>query len=112
MENSGGSKALRLSNSLACREHEHSKDFLPSAGGIPMKLRLCSSLIVLLSVLLAGFPAAAQVSASDAQLNGTVRDQTGSVIAKAAVSLRNLDTNHIYSATSSSTGFYILANLP
>jgi len=76
-----------------------------------MKLRLYAP-IVLLSVLLLAFPAAAQVSAADAQLNGTVRDQTGSVIVKATVSLRNPDTNHVYTTTSNSTGFYIVANLP
>ena len=35
----------------------------------------------------------AQISAAEAQLNGSVRDQTGGLIAKASVTLRNVDTN-------------------
>ncbi|HEU5415482.1 MAG TPA: carboxypeptidase-like regulatory domain-containing protein, partial [Candidatus Angelobacter sp.] len=77
-----------------------------------MKLRVCATFLLSLFVLVATFPAAGQVSAADAQLNGTVRDQTGSVIVKATISLRNLDTNHVYTASSGTTGFYILPNLP
>ncbi|HEX5434009.1 MAG TPA: carboxypeptidase regulatory-like domain-containing protein, partial [Candidatus Angelobacter sp.] len=77
-----------------------------------MKLRVWASLLFSLFVLATTLSAAAQVSAADAQLNGTVRDQTGSVIVQAAVSLRNLDTNHVYTAATNGTGFYILANLP
>src|ERR1043166_8930998 len=44
----------------------------------------------------------AQVDAAEAQLNGSVRAQTGSVVVKAAVTLRQLDTNHIYRQTSNS----------
>jgi hypothetical protein len=54
----------------------------------------------------------AQSSAADAQLNGSVRDQTGSVIPKAAVTLRNVDTNQIYKTASNGVGFYILTNVP
>ena len=54
----------------------------------------------------------AQVTAAEAQLNGTVRDQTGSVIVKATVSLRNVDTNRVYTATSNASGGYILTNVP
>src|SRR6266404_197471 len=53
-----------------------------------------------------------QVNAAEAQLNGSVRDQTGSVVVKAAVTLRNVDTNHIYKTTSNSEGFYIVTNIP
>ena len=54
----------------------------------------------------------AQISAAEAQLNGSVRDQTGSMVVKAAVTLRNVDTNQIYKTTSNSVGFYILTNVP
>src|SRR5579864_2581120 len=54
----------------------------------------------------------AQSSAADAQLNGSVRDQTGSMIVKAAVALRNVDNNQTYKTTSNSAGFYILTNVP
>src|SRR5215467_13987642 len=47
-----------------------------------------------------------------AQLNGTVRDSTGSVVANAAVSLRNIDTNRTYTSTSDTSGYYIVPNLP
>ena len=53
----------------------------------------------------------AQVGAAQAQLNGVVRDQTGSVITKAAVTLRNVDTNQTYGASSNSEGYYIVANV-
>ncbi|HEY2234710.1 MAG TPA: carboxypeptidase-like regulatory domain-containing protein, partial [Candidatus Angelobacter sp.] len=56
--------------------------------------------------------ASAQSSSAEAQLNGSVRDQTGSVIAKAAVALRNVDTNQTYKTTSNNVGFYILPNVP
>ncbi len=54
----------------------------------------------------------AQSSAADAQLNGSVRDQTGSMVVKAAVTLRNVDTNQIYKTASNGVGFYILTNVP
>jgi hypothetical protein len=53
-----------------------------------------------------------QVSAAEAQLNGSVRDQTGSVIVKAQVALRNVDNNQVYKVSSNSIGFYILTNVP
>jgi hypothetical protein len=54
----------------------------------------------------------AQISAAEAQLNGSVRDQTGGLIAKASVTLRNVDTNQTYKTTSNNVGFYILTNVP
>ncbi|HLQ77058.1 MAG TPA: TonB-dependent receptor, partial [Terriglobia bacterium] len=54
----------------------------------------------------------AQAVIAVAQLNGTVRDSTGSVVANASVSLRNLDTNRTYMSTSDSSGYYIVPNLP
>jgi Carboxypeptidase regulatory-like domain/TonB dependent receptor len=77
-----------------------------------MKSRFSAPLLLVPVLLLASFPAVGQVSAADAQLNGTVRDQTGSVIVKANISLRNLDTNHVYTVASSNTGFYILTSVP
>src|SRR5262245_15962154 len=54
----------------------------------------------------------AQAVIAVAQLNGTVRDTTGSVVASASVSLRNVDTNRTYMSTSDSSGYYIIPNLP
>src|SRR5215469_12218809 len=56
--------------------------------------------------------ALAQANTGDAQLNGSVRDQTGSMIVKASVSLRNVATNQDYKATSNNVGFYILTDVP
>src|SRR5215831_15251515 len=75
-------------------------------------------LVVLTFVLLTGVlissasSAFAQAVITVAQLNGTVRDSTGSVVANATVSLRNLDTNRTYTSTSDASGYYIVPNLP
>ena len=53
----------------------------------------------------------AQVSGSGAQLNGTVRDTSGGVVAKASLEIRDTDTNRTYSATTTDVGFYVLPNL-
>jgi hypothetical protein len=53
----------------------------------------------------------AQVSGSGAQLNGTVRDATGGIVAKASLVVRETDTNRTYSAITTETGFYVLPNL-
>src|SRR5436190_15091755 len=54
----------------------------------------------------------AQAVIAVAQLNGTVGDTSGSVVANASVSLRNLDTNRTYTSTSDGSGYYIVPNLP
>ncbi len=53
-----------------------------------------------------------QASISLAQLNGSVRDEGGGVIAKAAIALREVDTNLVYTAATNESGFYVLPNLP
>jgi hypothetical protein len=70
------------------------------------------ALVMLALVLFLSHRAAlAQANTGDAQLNGSVHDQTGSVIVKASVSLRNVATNQVYKASSNSVGFYILTNV-
>ena len=54
----------------------------------------------------------AQAVITVAQLNGTVRDTTGSVVANATISLRNLDINRTYTSMSDVSGYYIVPNLP
>jgi len=76
-----------------------------------MKARFASGLLLVFVLVLSCGAVFAQ-GASDAQLNGTVRDQTGGVIVKASVTLRNVDNNQVYKATSNSTGFYILTSVP
>src|SRR5712692_11946750 len=52
-----------------------------------------------------------QASAGLAQLNGTVRDESGGAVAKASVTLREMDTNRVYTAASNDDGFYVVPNL-
>jgi hypothetical protein len=74
--------------------------------------------IVLLAVLgmliLGGWakPSYSQVGASSAQLNGAVRDESGGSVAKAAITLRETETNRTYTAISTDNGLYVFANLP
>lgn len=53
-----------------------------------------------------------QATTSLAQLSGTVQDSSGAAVAKVAISLREIDTNRVYSATSNETGYYLVPNLP
>ena len=76
-------------------------------------MRVRGSLLVVLAVLIlfAGVHAAsAQVSGS-AQLNGIVRDESGGSVAKAAITLRDLDTNRTYTAVSIDNGTYVIPNI-
>src|SRR5437870_1014637 len=63
-------------------------------------------------VLMFANSAFAQAVIAVAQLNGTARDTSGSVVANATVSLRNLDNNRTYTSTSDASGYYIVPNLP
>ncbi len=71
-------------------------------------------LVFLLFVVFLGsaVSAFAQVGASTAQLNGSVRDESGGAVVKAAITLREMDTNRVYTATSNDAGFYVLPNVP
>ena len=57
-------------------------------------------------------PAISQSTAALAQLNGTVQDERGAVITKATITLREMDTNRSYSATSNDNGYYAVPNVP
>jgi outer membrane receptor protein involved in Fe transport len=74
--------------------------------------RSIASLLSAFCLLFFSISAVAQVSTAEAQLNGSVHDQTGGLIAKATVSVRNVDTNHVYQAAFTGVGSYILTNLP
>jgi len=56
--------------------------------------------------------AVGQATISFAQLNGTILDANGRTVAGASVTLRDLDTNRTYTASSSAPGFYLVPNLP
>src|SRR5713101_1311867 len=78
-----------------------------------MRLRFC--LLTVLGVVLVGGsarPAFSQAGASNAQLNGSVRDESGGSVAKATITLRGTDTNRTYTAVSNDSGLYVIANLP
>src|SRR5713226_10467814 len=70
-------------------------------------------LAVLGMVILGGLakPSCGQVGGSAAQLNGAVRDESGGSVAKAAISLRETETNRTYTAVSNENGLYVLASL-
>ena len=57
-------------------------------------------------------PALAQGSIGNAQLNGTVLDQSGRPVVGAAVRVTNTATATVYTATSNDRGFYVVANVP
>ena len=54
----------------------------------------------------------AQVGASVALLNGTVRDPSGDVVVGAAITVKDVDTNRTYTATTNTSGFYVVPSLP
>jgi hypothetical protein len=54
----------------------------------------------------------AQVGASTAQLNGSVRDESGGSVPKANIVLRETETNRTYTAMSNDNGLFVVANLP
>jgi hypothetical protein len=72
-----------------------------------MRLDIVGVLILLLLVT----PAAAQ-SLSTAQINGTVRDQSGAALPGATVTVTQTDTGLVRSVVTDETGSYVLQNLP
>jgi outer membrane receptor protein involved in Fe transport len=79
-----------------------------------MKLRTTLAGLVTLAmfVCLLAPHGVAQVGASTAQLNGSVRDETGGSVAKANIVLRDTETNRTYTAVSNDNGLFVVANLP
>lgn len=77
-----------------------------------MSSRVWRPLVLVFSLLAGSHDAFAQAGTSAAQLNGTIRDEKGGSVAKAAVSLRDLDTNHAYTTSANENGFYVLPSLP
>lgn len=71
-------------------------------------------LVVLAIVVFLGssLPAFSQGTTALAQLNGTVRDQSGGAVVNASITLRDVDTNRTYTTHSNDVGFYIVPNLP
>jgi outer membrane receptor protein involved in Fe transport len=78
-----------------------------------MRTRLLGVVLFLFAVLGAFAPsAAAQAGLSFAQLNGTVLDPGGRAVVSAQVVVRDPDTNQTFQATTNTTGFFIVPDLP
>ncbi|HYM00198.1 MAG TPA: carboxypeptidase-like regulatory domain-containing protein, partial [Blastocatellia bacterium] len=74
-----------------------------------------SGVVVVLGIVIllgCSVQALCQASATVAQLNGAVRDANGAVIVGANLTLREVDTNRRYSASSNEDGLYLIPNLP
>jgi hypothetical protein len=67
---------------------------------------------LLLLLLLSAPVAFGQAQSNAADLQGTVRDSTGAVVANAGVTARNPGTNFSRSVTTNDEGFYRIINLP
>jgi outer membrane receptor protein involved in Fe transport len=68
------------------------------------------TLILSVICLLAGTPLLAQFDS--AQINGTIRDQTGALIPNATVQIQNRDTGLVRQTVTNSTGIYVLSQIP
>ncbi len=78
-----------------------------------MRLRGTQNVWVVVCMALSLAPHAfTQATISFAQLNGTVKDTSGRIIAGASVTVRDLATNQTVSTTSNASGFYLAPNLP
>lgn len=77
-----------------------------------MRLRIWTFLAAVMMTVLSTQFAAAQATISFAQLSGTVTDESGRALVKAAITVRALDTNQSYSAVSNETGYYLVPSLP
>jgi outer membrane receptor protein involved in Fe transport len=77
-----------------------------------MRTRWLGVVLFLLVVLAASSPFAAAQALSFAQLNGTVVDAGGRVMVSAHVAVRDLDTNQSFQATTTTSGFFVVPNLP
>jgi outer membrane receptor protein involved in Fe transport len=76
-----------------------------------MKVRTGLSAILAVAILLiSAGPTWSQTSV--ASLNGTVLDESGGTVSGASISLREMDRNTMYYATSDQSGYYAIPNLP
>ena len=77
-----------------------------------MRTRWLGVVLFLFAVLGTLAPSAAAQALSFAQLNGTVLDPGGRAVVSAQVVVRDPDTGQSFQATTNTTGFYIVPNLP
>src|SRR6185369_276943 len=82
---------------------------------VSLKSRLIGSFQIpalLMVLLLSASAAFGQANANAADIQGTVKDSTGAVVANATVTARNPSTNVSRNATTNDEGFYRIVNLP
>jgi len=78
-----------------------------------MRLRPSLPILVLLAfATLSTSQVFAQATVSFAQLNGTVLDEGGRTLVRAAITLREMDTNQTYTANTNEAGFFVVPALP
>jgi hypothetical protein len=75
-----------------------------------MRRRLGVLAVLALAAIL-GTTSSSYAQGSFAQLNGTVTDESGGAVAKASVTMRDLDTNLTYTTASGDAGFYVFPKL-
>ncbi|MGA8223333.1 MAG: TonB-dependent receptor [Candidatus Acidiferrales bacterium] len=77
-----------------------------------MKVRFGGlALLAILMLFGSAGSAWAQAGASAAQLNGTVLDESGGAVNKASITLREMDTNHLYTGATNDSGYYAVPNV-
>jgi hypothetical protein len=78
-----------------------------------MRLRSTLLCVIPVAIILGSVSSVfSQATTSFAQLNGTVADTNGALLPRAAVTLRDLETNRSYAATTNDDGFFLVPNLP
>jgi outer membrane receptor protein involved in Fe transport len=91
----------------------HAGSRLQAAGSRGLSNRFRSITVVILGLFavlaVCGVVASAQVESG--QISGTVVDQTGAIVPGAGVAVKNLGTNYVRNAVTSSTGAYLLVSL-
>ena len=76
-------------------------------------MRIRTGLFAILAIaILLGYAEPTRSQTSVASLNGTVLDESGGTVSGATISLREMDRNTMYSATSDQSGYYAIPNLP
>ena len=67
--------------------------------------------VLVLAMLIIGPPRAHSQATAQAQLSGTVRDQSGGSIGKASVTLRDVDTNRLRNSATNDDGYYVFTSV-
>ena len=76
-------------------------------------MRIRTGLFAILAIaILLGYAEPTRSQTSVASLKGTVLDESGGTVSGATISLREMDRNTMYSATSDQSGYYAIPNLP